>query len=122
MRKEDPSKPWFQQPTTKVTPYRLRAPYDNVFVGEDPLDGMTQEYADQFDHIYPRYHQSKPKGKNWFDPKKLTKSVRYAYRAEQYTDRRGKKICKTWFSGVKFCSFYNGSDYSQGFMLGYLCR
>jgi hypothetical protein len=79
-------------------------------------------HCNQIDHIYPRYHQSKSKGENWFDPKKLTKSVRYAYRAEQYTDRRGKKICKTWFPGVKFCSFYNGSDYSKGFMLGYLYR
>jgi hypothetical protein len=42
---------WHKAPETKVTPYRLKAPYDNVYVGEDPGDGMTQEYADQFDAI-----------------------------------------------------------------------
>lgn len=53
MRREgqDLSKPWYDQPKTFVTPFQLRAPYDNVWVGEDPGDGMTKEYADQWDAI-----------------------------------------------------------------------
>lgn len=40
---------WFQHQETKVTPYRLQGQYSNIYVGETPTDGMTQEYADQFD-------------------------------------------------------------------------
>lgn len=53
MRREgqDLTKPWFDQPKTFVTPYQLKAPYDNIWVGEDPTDGMTKEYADTWDAI-----------------------------------------------------------------------
>src|SRR5579863_8548765 len=47
----DVEKPWYDQPRNFVDPYRLKPPYDNVYVGPDPHDGMTKEFADQFDAI-----------------------------------------------------------------------
>lgn len=47
----DPDKPWYDQPRTFCDPYQLKAPYDRIYVGPDPGDGMTKEFADQFDAI-----------------------------------------------------------------------
>jgi hypothetical protein len=40
---------WFEQSENKASGYKLKAPYDNVIVGCDPRDGMTQATADSFD-------------------------------------------------------------------------
>ncbi len=42
---------WHQADQIYVTPYRLQPPYDNIYVGPYPSDGMTHEYAIQFDAI-----------------------------------------------------------------------
>ena len=40
---------WFEHPKDIASGYQLKAPYDRVFVGCDPRDGMTKESADSFD-------------------------------------------------------------------------
>jgi hypothetical protein len=47
----DHSKPWHDQPKTFARWYQLKAPYDNVYVGCDPLDGMTRHDASTFHAI-----------------------------------------------------------------------
>lgn len=47
----DETKPWYDQPEIFVDPYQLKPPYENVYVGPDPHDGMTKAFADQFDAI-----------------------------------------------------------------------
>lgn len=42
---------WFKAPERGVRCSRLRAPYQNIFVGSDPLDGMTEAEAKSFDAI-----------------------------------------------------------------------
>ena len=79
-------------------------------------------HCNQIDAIYPRYHRTYNKSNSWFNRKKLEKSAKYAYRAEAYTEKRGRKICKTWFPKVKYQSFYDGDEYSKGFLYGYYYR
>ena len=42
---------WHSAEKTEARGHRMRAPYDNVFIGSDPLDGMTPEVAKQYDAI-----------------------------------------------------------------------
>ena len=42
---------WCRHRKTKTRSYQLLPPYDNIFVGNDPTDGMTRKYADQFDAL-----------------------------------------------------------------------
>lgn len=100
-----------------------------IFVGVDVtksfmISAFCHELAhhlNQQDKIYPRYHRSSGQSGNeaWLDRSDYWGSIEYAYRAEAYTDRRGKKLCKQWFPKIKFYAFYTGSKYSRGFMYGY---
>jgi len=47
----DQSKPWWDQPKNFGRGYWLEAPYDNIFIGCDPGDGYTKEFAQSFDAI-----------------------------------------------------------------------
>jgi hypothetical protein len=40
---------WFEQGKNEVGYHILKKPYNNLFVGSDPLDGMTLEFAQSFD-------------------------------------------------------------------------
>jgi hypothetical protein len=40
---------WYQQEKDEVRGFYLNAPYDKIFIGCDPKDGMTQKSADHFD-------------------------------------------------------------------------
>lgn len=40
---------WFEHEKDKARGFRLKPPYDNIFIGCDPRDGMTQRSADFFD-------------------------------------------------------------------------
>lgn len=40
---------WCRRRKTKARGYKLSPPYDNVFIGCDPNDGMTRKVADSFD-------------------------------------------------------------------------
>lgn len=71
------------------------------------------------DGKYKDYHDG---SYAWMDRKDVEKSVKYAYKAEVYTDKRGKKLCKQWFPGVKYRVGYDGSQYSKGFLFGYYYR
>jgi hypothetical protein len=42
---------WHKAEKTEARGHKMRAPYDNVFIGCDPLDGMTPEIAKQYDAI-----------------------------------------------------------------------
>jgi len=47
----DHEKPWWDQPKNFGRGYWLDAPYDNIFIGCDPGDGYTKEFAQSFDAI-----------------------------------------------------------------------
>lgn len=42
---------WFEHSENQVDPYQLAAPYDNIWVGPDPLDGMTPETAKSYNAV-----------------------------------------------------------------------
>jgi len=57
-------KNWCEKETTECRYRVLPPPYDNIYIGSDPRDGMTKEFADSFDafinvndapgnHFYP---------------------------------------------------------------------
>lgn len=42
---------WFEHKETEIRGRWMPAPYQNVFIGSDPRDGATKEWADQFDAV-----------------------------------------------------------------------
>jgi len=77
-------------------------------------------HVNQIDGKYPIYHAG-PNSRAWSKVEKMSLEWRiaYAYRAEAYTDKVAKKLCATWFPGVKFSGYYNGDAQSKAFMYGY---
>jgi len=72
-------------------------------------------HCNQIDGKFSRYHN----GDGWLDRSNIIKSCNYAYRAERYTDLRGREICRTWFPYVRYEMAYDNSPHSKGFLLGY---
>lgn len=73
-------------------------------------------HCNQIDKKYKKYHTP---GGGWFNKDKYKQSIAYAYAAEVYTEKRAKKLCKMWFPGTKYVTFYNKDRFSQGFLYGY---
>jgi hypothetical protein len=42
---------WYSRDKNGVSVYQLKEPYENVYIGSDPRDGMTEETARSFDAI-----------------------------------------------------------------------
>lgn len=40
---------WYNYPATQSRMVRLQPPFENIYVGSDPMDGFTKEFADSFD-------------------------------------------------------------------------
>jgi hypothetical protein len=74
-------------------------------------------FKNDLEDKYPVYHQ--------IDAKKAIKKmgfkafVDYALRAEIYTDKVGKQLCKIWFPKYKYEIAYSYTEYWKGFMYGY---
>lgn len=51
-------KEWFNQDKDKFRCRRLAPPFDDIFVGTDPLDGMTLETASSFDAFINMYENA----------------------------------------------------------------
>lgn len=66
---------------------------------------------------YPVYHRMC--AKKAIQRMGLQRYVNYALKAEIYTDKIGKKICKDWFPKVKYTDGYKDNEYYRGFMYGY---
>lgn len=43
--------PWNWADKNYISYYQMKPPYDNVYIGSDPRDGMTPEFANSFDAI-----------------------------------------------------------------------
>ena len=48
------------------------------------------------------------------------KAIEYGVKAEIYTEKVGKQICKDWFPEIKFIAFYKDNAYSRGFFAGWM--
>lgn len=87
---------------------------------KDTLDVFFHElahYKNDIENKYPLYHHvSSSKliriyGIKWF--------CRYALKAEIYTDKIGKNLCKIWFPKHKYEISYKNDNYNYGFLRGY---
>lgn len=70
-------------------------------------------YQNFLNEKYPRYHN----GTNW--PRKFKSkrgAARYALRAELYTEKVGRRLCKQYFPEVKYQQNYQDSERWFNFM------
>lgn len=63
------------------------------------------------------YHD--PKSKILKQIPDLWKRVRYALRAEIYTEKVGRELQREWFPGIRYHAFYKRNAVSFYFLLGY---
>ena len=75
MNKDISIEDWFKQDETKVRGNYCSPPFDNIFIGSDPQDGMTKEVADSFDAILnvsctpcSLFHPSRPDQRTYWVP------------------------------------------------------
>lgn len=71
---------------------------------------------------YKKYHDPKNFFRFTDQFKSLEQAVEYALKAEVATEKLGKLVCKEWFNGIKYKSFYKNDNISRAFLRGFYFR
>lgn len=112
--------------------------FGSYFTGKSILLGQPRDFKDlvsSFCHELSHYIQSQTgkfpiyynrKRGNYRQDMMKFGGVRgfaaYALRAELYTDKVGKKLCKEWFHGVKYQGGYRNTVACREFLVGFYIR
>lgn len=98
-----------------------------ILVGKcDTLSGTLSIFFHELTHFinwklkrYPTYHNPKNFGKLAKKFKSKSLAITYALKAELFTDKEGKKLCKEWFPSIKYKSYYSDTKYCYRFLYHY---
>lgn len=96
-----------------------------ICVGKSANDRMViSTFCHEMGHFLNFINQKYAKYHNASDFRRRFKTknaaVRYALKAELYTDKVGRKFCKTWFPGVRYHAGYKDNKYFFDLLKKYL--
>lgn len=102
---------FYWKDTIYLSKYLKHKDYLDVFFHE------LAHYKNDIENRFPLYH--KVSSSKLIKKMGIRRFCRYALKAEIYTDKVGKELCKLWYPKHKYTISYKNDNYNYGFLRGY---